>query len=111
MRTNSSVSRPSSSNRKMLIRSMTTAAPLGGIGPAGDWVNSRAKVPSIHVWQATVLPSATMMPLVIFRSSKAARSDAEVCGEPGVVGFEAIGTVETEVFLVEVGVGLGLVVT
>ena len=77
MRTNSSIRRRLSSNRKMLIRSMTILAPLGGSGPAGDWVNSCVKVPSIHVWHATVLPSATMMPRVIFLLSKAARSDVK----------------------------------
>jgi len=61
----------------MLIRSMTTLVPVGGSGPAGDRVNSRTNVPSIQVWHAAVLPSATMMPRVIFRSSKAARIDAK----------------------------------
>ena len=66
-------------------------------------------MPSIHVWHATVLPSATMMPRVIFRSSKAARIDAKYAGKPRVVGFEAAGTVEAEIFLIEVGIEVGLV--
>ncbi len=37
---------------------MTTLVPVGGSGPAGDWVNSRTNVPSIHVWHATVSSSA-----------------------------------------------------
>jgi hypothetical protein len=45
-------------------------------------VNSRAKVPSIHVWHATVSPSAATMPRVIFRSSKAARIDAKYAVRP-----------------------------
>ena len=61
---------------------MMTLVPVGGSGPAGDWVNSRTDVPSIHVWHAMVPPSATMMPRVIFRSSKAARIDAKYAVSP-----------------------------
>jgi hypothetical protein len=45
-------------------------------------VNSRANVPSIHVWHAMVLPSATMIPRMILRSSKAARIDAKYAVSP-----------------------------
>jgi hypothetical protein len=54
-----------------------TRRPLGVNEPAGEWVNSRTKVPSIQVWQAMVLPSTTVIPRRIERSSNAARSDAK----------------------------------
>jgi hypothetical protein len=41
----------------------------------GEWVNGPVKVLSIPVWQAIRLPSATMIPRRMVRSSKAARID------------------------------------
>src|ERR1700712_6136275 len=49
--------------------------PFGGRGPTGDWVNSLTNFPSIHVWQAMLFPSATIMPRLIERSSNAVRID------------------------------------
>jgi hypothetical protein len=102
--TNSSTSRPSSSNLRMFIRSITTRAPVGSTAPAGDWAKGRAKVPSIHVWHAMKSPSATMTPdtAVVERGPER----PEVLGQPRVVGVEAVGTVEDEVLGVEIRVDL-----
>ena len=75
VRTNSSTSRPRSSNLKMLMRSQITRAPFGLSSPAGERVNGPVKVPSIQVWQAMRSPSAMMIPRRMVRSSKASRTD------------------------------------
>ncbi|MGH3242973.1 MAG: hypothetical protein ACRDNL_21525 [Spirillospora sp.] len=64
----------------MLIRSKTTRPPLGGSGPADEWVKSRTKVPSISHWtgRATVAmtrprPSAQAQVMMTALQDQAAR--------------------------------------